>query len=662
MLKDRLLSYSATAIIALLGALWLHLVCGGAGVDLTRMLQMLTGSEADGFSEIQFLYSDLPRSVLALFVGAALGINGSVMQQLTQNPLASPLTLGTAAGAWLAIVIAAILSPQLLAEYQIGFSLAGAAVATLINVLLTGWRRLDGLALVITGVAINISLVSVATLLTLLNEGYVDNWFIWGAGDLTQVDWSTVRWFAPQSVVLVGLCFVLTPAMLLLRQGAGQAAARGLATARWLVLGAVISIGLTATSVTAVGIISFVALLAPHLARLLGARTPRAELAASALLGALSLILTDCIAMLVSQNTGNLLPSGSSATLLGAPLLIVALLKTIPQNLFEPRTMPGVVSLHSKNRMTLVLVALLTATLAAALFFSAKSTGWRWHWPNQLQWDLRLPRVFASVAAGAGMALSGLVFQRLFRNPLISPDIVGISSGATLALLCGFVFFQMSAGMSSAVLALTGSISVLFLLLIMSVKFQATGARLIIVGLALTATAEAMIQFVIAQGGESSYRLLSWLSGSTYRTDGLDAVVLSATVISITLILGAMSRWLALLELGDEAASARGLPLLRARVLLLSGATLLAAVVTALVGPIAFVGLVAPHVARLLGARSLFEQVAQTLLIGATLFVVADWLARNLFHPAQVPAGTVCAVIGAAYLAYLMRRYQHKSI
>ncbi|MEM6987003.1 MAG: Fe(3+)-hydroxamate ABC transporter permease FhuB [Pseudomonadota bacterium] len=635
---------AAVMAISLLFAFGLHLSSFADALPWSLRWQLVTSGAAERYVESRFLFADLPRSVIAVIAGAALGSAGSAIQQFTQNPLASPLTLGTAAGAWLGIVCGAVFAPALLAHSSLLFSLSGGLIATAITLSVARRHGLDGPSVVVAGMALTLALGAVASLLILTHDGYVDSWFVWGSGDLTQVDWSWVTWLWPQTLIGVALLFAFGRVLALIQLGHAQAAALGLAVVPTLALGLLVAVWLTASTISAVGLIGFIGLLAPHIARFFVGHRPALSLACAAAIGAIALLLTDALAIWISQHSRDLVTSGAATALIGAPCMVVILLTRKRINITRPQHL---VAWERPRAKAVVPIALSVAFLSvcAGLFVSAGDHGLRLGWPTELQWVYRAPRVLGAVAAGAGMALSGLVLQRLFRNPLVSPDIVGISSGASLSLLIAFTFLGVPFGVAATFWALLGGFCAIALLVLAGWRLRNSIADMVLIGLSLYALSDALLQFVIAQGGEDSYRAISWLSGSTLRIELSEAVALTLAVLVLAAIIRLLARDIALLDLGDAAARARGLPVNPRRIALLVSAAALASLITAVVGPIAFVGLLAPHLARSLGAKNIAEQLLLSLLLGAGLFVLADWLSRVVLYPTQLPPGAVCAAI-----------------
>lgn len=636
----------AAALVLLILVGMAHLWAAGAGgVDLWALLQQ----GPRGLDQILFWQAGASRSAMAACVGAALGLGGAVLQEITRNRIVAPTTLGTAAGAWLALVLAASFAPALHARFALGIAMAGGFGASVLVLALAGMRRTGGLYVVIIGMAMNIFLGGIALVMVLLDTEAVRRLFIWGAGDLTQSDWSGVRWLAPQILAALPLALVLARGLSVLRLGADQARARGMAVVPFVGVAVLFAVWVTSAAITAVGLIGFIGLIAPGLARGLGARRTEALLLASALMGAVALLATDMIPLLLDPYVRELIPSGSAAALVGAPALVVLV--------FGQRRFLDLVQIAPpRGRARLgpwlqpTLLVGLFALCLAALLISWGPQGLSW-WPEApLIFELRWPRVMIAAAAGITMATCGTILQRLFRNPLASPDIVGVTSGATLGVVVAVVFGGWSLSQAALPGATLGAAGAVAGLVAINQMGRQAPALMILGGIALAATLDALVQFILSHAGDAGYILLGWLSGSTARTTAPEALVgLGLALIGLGLAL-ARGRALDLIAIGDGTASALGVNLRRERELLLGLTAVLAAAVTAFAGPLAFVGLVAPHAARLLGAHRARLQLTLAALLGAALMVFSDHLARNLLFPRQLPAGAFASLLGGLYL------------
>ncbi|ANQ28567.1 Fe3+-hydroxamate ABC transporter permease FhuB [Vibrio natriegens] len=608
---------------------------------------------ASEFRDVFFLHSQLPRLCITLLVGAMLGLTGSLMQQLTQNHLTSPLTLGTSSGAWLALVVVNIWFVDWVADYSALAAMAGALIAFGLIISIAGIRNMTGLPLVVSGMVINILLGSVATAIIILNAQFAQNIFMWGAGDLSQYSWEWFEWLLPRSSIALIIVLIAPRILTLLKLGQEGAAARGLAVLPAFGALMVMGIWLVSVSITAVGIISFIGLLTPNIARAMGARTPRDELISSLLLGATLLLVTDSLAISLSLWLEETIPSGVAAAAIGAPALIWFTRKKLTATDQLNLSMS-----QGKAQLSKVTVAsLIIMSFAGMLVYSLithGANGIQVALPGEFQWQLRWPRMITALAVGIALSVAGIILQRIVYNPLASPDILGVSSGATFAIIITGVMSGALLASFNWGVAFLGSLTVLLLLLLIGKRSQFNPSNFVLSGIALSALLEALVQFALAQGSGESYKILLWLTGSIYRVTSQTAVMLTIAVMILFAGVFAISRWLTLISIGRAFSNARGLNPSVANTIMLTIVALLCAFSTATVGPVSFVGLVAPHMAMMLGARKVKEQLLVGSLIGATLMLWADWLGQIAIYPSQVAAGTLVAIIGSTYFLFLM--------
>jgi len=649
-----------TGLIVLIVAFGLLSLQIDTNMPLNDQWQLVRSPElATSFSQVFFVNSQLPRLSISILVGAMLGLVGSLMQQLTQNRLTSPLTLGTSSGAWLALVIVNIWFVDWIATYSAFAAMAGALCAFVLIVTITGIRNMTGLPLVVSGMVVNILLGSIATALVILNTQFAQNIFMWGAGDLAQYNWDWFNWLLPRTSIALIVLLIAPRILTLLRLGQEGATARGLAVLPAFSLLMIMGIWLISASITAVGVISFIGLLTPNIARSIGARTPREELISSLLLGAALLVATDSLSMLLGFWLEEVVPSGVTAATIGAPALIWFSRKKLK---VQDQFSDSFAKSRSKLSQPLIVwfISLFIFGLGVYIFADLDGQNWQWALPGQYQWQLRWPRIVTAILSGVALSIAGTLLQRILYNPLASPDILGVSSGATFALIVTGIFVGTSMLASHWIIALLGSLSVLLLLLILGKRHKFSPASVILTGIALSAFLQALVQFFLAKGSADSYKILLWLAGSTYRVTGEQAVVLTLIVAILTAIAFATSRWLTLLSIGRDFATARGLKGEYANLILLVIVALMCAIVTSTMGPVSFVGLVAPHMAMLIGAQKVNNQLAVGSLVGATLMLWSDWLGQVILYPTQIAAGTLVAIIGGTYFLLLMTFHRLK--
>jgi len=277
----------------------------------------------------------------------------------------------------------------------------------------------------------------------------------------------------------------------------------------------------------------------------------------------------------------------------------------------------------------------------------------------QIFWQLRLPRVLMAWSAGAALGICGMVFQAMFRNPMAEPSLLGISSGAALGAAAAIRFGP--AGGAATALTLTTSAflgAMASTLIISTFSRFARGAKdatLLLAGIAISSLFSSLIMvFQFTGGATETYRLLSWTMGginSVGMWEGLQAV--PSLFIAATLAMY-FSTELDLMALGDEIASSRGVELEKTRWVLFIGMSMCIAIVVSNTGPIAFLGLIAPHVARgAVGARH-FGLTILTALIGGSALLICDTVARTFWAPADLPVGIIVSFLGVPFFLWLI--------
>lgn len=629
----------------------------------------LWSPDMDSYQQVILHYSFFPRLIMALICGAGLALAGCVMQAVLRNPLASPTTLGVASGAQLGIAIALLLPLQDWAALHSilfwltpqWFAFVGGLFATGLVFLLTAKKGFAPLQMVLAGMVVTLFFGSLNMVLILFNEQQLTGLFIWGAGALDQNDWQGVQSLFPQLLLAFALLMLIQRPLSILQLGEEVASSIGVKVGILRIGSLVVAVFMTSSIVSEVGIISFIGLVAPSLAKLLGARRLISQLIISTVLGAVLLLFTDLIVMSFSGMAGDLLPTGAVTALIGAPCLLWLLSQKSwsASQRFEMSDNPSFVD---KPFLPAFLVAsgVLIVLLFCSLFIGQAPLGWHISWPSTLfetsVFDLRMPRIIVAIFAGCALALAGSIIQRITGNPMSSPEVMGISSGAAFFLVLGVLFFGSITRSEQMLLGGFGAFLVMFLVWWLSRKSQLSPARMLLTGVALSAFLDSLIRISLASGNEQVKALLAWLSGSTYLVAWADTQVLIAGTLILGGLVFACHRWLDVMALGNVTASALGLNTYRIRQLLMLLASLLTAVAVVVVGPLSFVGLLAPHMAKSLGQYTARHQMLLACVIGSNIMLLADWLGRNIWFPWQVPAGLLASLIGGGYFIYLLRR------
>ena len=644
----------ATALLALL--LWMS---AAMRLDPGDWPAWPFDPQAMDLQQILLAFGLMPRGAIALVAGAALGLSGALLQGVLRNPVADPTTLGISSGAQLSLVIATIFAPGLLDLGRWPVALAGAAAAAGLVMLVGARRAFAPVTMVIAGMLISLTASAIATAITLSRGEYLLSLVIWNGGSLVQQDWSGVRGLTLVLIIAALGSALLARPLRVLSLGAAGANALGMNVAMVRFAALTLAVLLAGAVSAELGLIGFVGLAAPALARTLGARNLGQVLVLAPPIGALILSVCDGLVLSLAGATGEMYPTGALTGLIGGPLLIWLLPR------LRGSTPPGTEAAEgppprlARPAPVLAALGLCAVLLALVLVWIGRMPqGWA-----VLDWDsfraflpLRLPRMVAAVAVGALLAMAGAILQRLTANPLASPEVLGVSGGAAIGY-AAILFLFVAPGPGIRTLGtMAGGALTLVLVATYARRRDMPAERVLLAGISVSAMAAALLSAVMATGSAQSWQVLAWLSGSSSTVGPGQAGALA--LLAVTILGGAMmvQRWLAVLPLGAEVAQELGLPLARARITLIALAGLATGAATVLVGPVSFVGLMAPHLARRLGFARPRDHLLGAALIGAILMIAADFGARMAGFPYELPLGLFASLLGAPWLIWLMMR------
>lgn len=268
-----------------------------------------------------------------------------------------------------------------------------------------------------------------------------------------------------------------------------------------------------------------------------------------------------------------------------------------------------------------------------------------------IEW--RLPRVLAAIVFGAALGIGGAIFQSLTRNPLGSPDVIGFDAGAYTGALLVITTMGIST-VSTAAAALAGGATTALVVYLLAFRRGFTGFRLIIVGIGVASMLASVNTWIILNADLRIAMLASaWGAGSLNAITAEQVATASCVIVPIAIGVALLADRMHLLELGDDTASALGVRTGGTRLALVILGVCLTAAVTAMAGPIAFISLAAPQIARrLTGSASVTLTAAAA--VGALLLISSDVLAQRLFAPTQIPVGIVTVCLGGVYLVWLL--------
>ena len=647
------------------GLCLLVLTLGLACAELARQLpgalwwQALFSPELDDARQAVVHFSWLPRLAICLLAGAALGLAGTLMQQVLRNPLASPTTLGVASGAQLALMMVTLLAPSWLLIGREWVAMAGGSLAMGLVFALAWRRQLNPVVIVFAGLVINLYLAAISMGLLLFFQEELKGLLVWGSGSLAQNSWSGVGYLLPRLLLAAMLAVVLVRPLAVLELDDASARSLGVSLKHLRFAGLGLAVFITACVVSVVGLIGFIGLAAPAMVRLLGVRKLAQRLLWAPILGALLLAATDLLLQTLSRFWPVLIPTGAMTALLGAPLL----LWLIPRLGFKQSSPKANSSLQlarhpAPTRLVGLMVLGLAAAVIASLLFGQGMGGWGWpswlRWQAQLEW--RLPRTLAAGAAGVLLALAGTLLQRVSNNPMASPELLGVSGGTFMGVIAAALLLPALPLPMMLLGGLVGAFACLLLLVLINRRNGFQPERILLSGIAITALFEPLQAIALANGDLWVQQLLSWMSGSTYYVTPPVAYGLTGLALLMLAACLLVSRWLDLMPMGPAVATALGIHLGRAQLTILLLVAVLTASATMVIGPLSFAGLLAPHLARLMGLVRARWHLLGAAGCGALLMVSADWIGQQILFPQEVPVGLVSTLLGGAYFMWCLRR------
>ncbi|MGL6302626.1 Fe(3+)-hydroxamate ABC transporter permease FhuB [Aeromonas caviae] len=647
------------------GLCLLVLTLGLACAELARQLpgalwwQALFSPELDDARQAVVHFSWLPRLAICLLAGVALGLAGTLMQQVLRNPLASPTTLGVASGAQLALMMVTLLAPSWLLIGREWIAMAGGSLAMGLVFALAWRRQLNPVVIVFAGLVINLYLAAISMGLLLFFQEELKGLLVWGSGSLAQNSWNGVGYLLPRLLLAAMLAVVLVRPLAVLELDDASARSLGVSLKHLRLAGLGLAVFVTACVVSVVGLIGFIGLAAPAMVRLLGVRKLAQRLLWAPILGALLLAATDLLLQTLSRFWPVLIPTGAMTALLGAPLLLWLIPRLgIKQSAPKANSSLQLARHPAPTRLVGLMVSGLAAAVIASLLFGQGMGGWGWpswlRWQAQLEW--RLPRTLAAGAAGVLLALAGTLLQRVSNNPMASPELLGVSGGTFMGVIAAALLLPALPLPMMLLGGLVGAFACLLLLVLVNRRNGFQSERILLSGIAITALFEPLQAIALANGDLRVQQLLSWMSGSTYYVTqpvALALVVLALLMLAACLL---VSRWLDLMPMGPAVATALGIRLSRAQLTILLLVAVLTASATMVIGPLSFAGLLAPHLARLMGLVRARWHLLGAAGCGALLMVSADWIGQQILFPQEVPVGLVSTLLGGAYFMWCLRR------
>lgn len=594
----------------------------------------------------------LPRLIIGIIAGGALGISGVLFQSLMRNPLASASTLGINAGSYFVVILFSIFLPNL---DTIAFLPAFiGALSTALLVLILGKGNSNTIQITLAGVALSLVFASVTSALQILFENETKGLFLWGSGSLVQNNWNGVKFSFP--VVLI--CFIsaifISRKLDILELGDDLANSLGLNVNFYRLFGIILAVLSVSTVISVVGPIGFVGIVAPHIVKKLGFKKNKDILIFSFLIGSIVLVAADIIARLFTGSSYEL-PVGAFTAIIGAPWLIYLAFKTSKT---LGKSSYGFLVQTSKVRLPFSILILILSLLITFVFILSISNG-----DISLLSDesakliigkIRLPRVLTAALAGTVLAISGFLLQTVLNNTLADPSTLGITPGSALGALVAIYFLPYTTSFSISLSAFIGAIIASIVIFSLSKKSNYNPTMLILIGMAVTAICDAALNIIIINTTVGKAASLVWLAGSTYGSTWSNVITLLLTILIFGPLAWLISKDLDAVMLGEDVATSIGANVTKVRLIASIIGILLSAIAVSTVGTVGFIGLLAPHMARFINGVKHRKNMIITALIGTLLLLSADYIGRIVIYPNELPSGLVVSIIGAPYFLWLL--------
>ncbi len=610
----------------------------------------LAGQPADQTAHLLFYYSVIPRVIVAVFAGSLLGLAGWLSQILLRNPLAEPSTLGIASASQLGLTVASLL--QLSVNSSAGLAMSFALLTALCIALLSRRQGTRPVSLLIAGLVVSLFCFALQNGLLLFNHERLQHIFIWSSGDLTQNDWTVVKALWPVVLIAALLLRLLARPLSLLLLPDTMINSLGAKSDRIRVFGLLLVACLAGWCVIQVGILGFIGLLAPQYCRLLTRLNFSVRLGLIMLSGGLITLLFDQMAVLASYYHWQL-TAGQLSSLCGIifMLFIIQRIRIISLPTEEGHDQPE----RARQAWQLYLLIVIAGGSALSLSSMTPLSGhWQFSWADPF--NLRWPRLMLTLSCGALLAMSGIFLQRMTGNPLASPEVLGINSGAACGIVMLLLCFPFAGSALQVIAAIIGALVSLTVICLVSFFAGNEPNRILLAGSALSALSGAVMSILLVSGMPEASQIVSWLSGSAWQASASRAktgFVALCVGLPFSLLL---HRWLLILNLGPVIAQSLGLSRQRSQFCLLLWCAILSAFATLLLGPMSFVGLLAPQIVKKFGVTRPIPLLCNTALLGGVLMVLADSLGRIIVWPFQIPAGIMAVLMGTPLFLWILLR------
>ncbi|HDZ4936356.1 TPA: iron ABC transporter permease [Campylobacter jejuni] len=595
-----------------------------------------------------FLNYNLSRFFMCLLCGFLLAFSSLILRIVMQNPLASDTTLGVAPSASFAILIATLFFPSFLNISKVLMGFAGAFSVLFLIFIFMLKRRLNSTSIILLGLISGMIFGALSSLLMLFYPEESKAFLLFNSGYFTQNGFKdVVEFFCYAGVALVSLYFFI-PYFKILNLGDELASSVGQNIFYVKFFALCLSAYFITLVVSFVGVISFLGLFASVFVEFFKIKNIRKEFIICGFLGFFLLFVVDLLLQILQILKGVNLPTGGVLALIGSPLLIFAVFRMLKETFNDDIY----ISCCFKEKYVIVgLILLVLMLFFLNLYFDFSTLNFK-NMPDEIL-ALRLNKLAILLLCGILLALVGFILQKLSFNPMASPEMLGINSGASLGVLFA-LYFSLE---YIQIFAIIGALLVLCFLFFLSVQFNINMQKIILIGIAIMFFVDALGKIFLASGDFKAYVFLAYTQAGLINIDeNLSLSLLIYTGIFL-FILYILYPSLKIFSLGENCALSVGLNITKVRIIFLSLSAFACALSALCIGPFSFVGLLAAHIVRLLGIKKLYNQLLSTALLGICLMFLAYFISKIALFPYEIPLGIVATLLGSICLFFMIKRY-----
>lgn len=311
---------------------------------------------------------------------------------------------------------------------------------------------------------------------------------------------------------------------------------------------------------------------------------------------------------------------------------------------------------YSLVTVLLLIASIVSLSIGAVLINPFEAVNSLFTQNNFIINEYRAPRMFLALIVGSSLAISGALIQGVVRNALASPDVIGITKGASLSAVTIIMLFPSAPLFILPFGSFAGALIISLILTILISRFNVKGSKLALIGLAIGAICTAIVQYMLIRNPLDANTALVWLTGSLYGHSMSNVWVILPWFIVALPVIFYYCHQLDILTLGDDIAIALGAKVKKVKAILLFLAVILAGASISVVGGLSFLGLIAPHIARQLVGHKHKHITLMSGLLGALILMISDSLARGIHPPIDIPVGVIVAIVGVPYFLFLLRK------